>query len=153
MFYLLQSAFSYLLGGNDEECLETPPSDFRTTSPVKANHPLSHALEDLIVGSGGSWPPRPTYEETWPEALKPYNRIFQTIAPHISVEESSLDDQYNRRVIDTFRARLRQELNLHIRLDDVKAVIPDENTTSLSPPAWMGFFSCITMLRQAYRFV
>ncbi|EGN94595.1 hypothetical protein SERLA73DRAFT_77957 [Serpula lacrymans var. lacrymans S7.3] len=148
MFCLLQSAFSYFSGADHGSCVA-----YTSESGSDHDHPISLALHNLISTGGDAWPPRATFEETWPPCLRPYHHVFQRVAPFIPVEEASLDDEHNRHVIETFRARVRQELVDSVCLEDVKVALLEEEGTSerLSTSAWLGFFACISMLRHAYR--
>jgi hypothetical protein len=118
-------------------------------------HPISRALQDLVeLGGGGIWPPRATYVESWPDALQPYHQVFRTLAALIPVEKASLDDVYNRRVIDQLRTRFRAELDKEVDLCAVKASLVGDHTIEKIPSrAWMGFFSCMAYMRHAYRYV
>ncbi|KAI4524944.1 hypothetical protein K525DRAFT_291229 [Schizophyllum commune Loenen D] len=125
---------------------------------AKYDHPVIDRLRELIeVGGAGNWPPRATYDDTWPAPLRPYEFIYHEVAPFMTVAESCLDDAENRKTIDAFRARLRALLEERIDLGAVEAVLMvkgDEKTESdqeFSAPAWMGFFACIGFLRHAYR--
>ncbi|TRM59080.1 hypothetical protein BD626DRAFT_509687 [Schizophyllum amplum] len=117
----------------------------------KCDHEAVARLTELVeVGGGGCWPPRATYEDTWPFCLRPYEAIYHEVAPHMTVAESCLDDEQNRLSIDAFRDRLSTLLSQRIDLDSVEdALLSDER--AFPPPAWMGFFACIGFLRHAYR--
>lgn len=124
-------------------------------SPPSENpeHPIRRALGELIhTGGNGIWPPKATYRDTWPSALRPYHQIFQSLADSIPVVEASLDDSHNRTVIDAFRHRLRCELSEKVDLQAVEAALMS-GRENFSPQAWMGFFSCIAYTRHAYRSV
>ncbi|KAL1753077.1 hypothetical protein FB107DRAFT_218561 [Schizophyllum commune] len=115
------------------------------------DHPVIDRLRELIqVGGAGSWPPRATYDDTWPAPLRPYELIYHEVAPFMTVAESCLDDAENRKTIDAFRGRLRGLLEKRIDLGAVEVALKAEDEV-FSAPAWMGFFACIGFLRHAYR--
>ncbi|KAL1753080.1 hypothetical protein FB107DRAFT_250373 [Schizophyllum commune] len=117
----------------------------------KYDHPVIDRLRELIqVGGAGSWPPRATYDDTWPAPLRPYELIYHEVAPFMTVAESCLDDAENRKTIDAFRERLRGLLEKRIDLGAVEVALKAEDEV-FSAPAWMGFFACIGFLRHAYR--
>lgn len=94
------------------------------------------------------------YMESWSDTLQPYHcQIFRTLAALIPVENFSLDDGDNRRVIDLFRSRLNAELDKAVKLEAVESSLTagEADTATFSPTAWMGFFSCVAYIRHAYR--
>lgn len=126
-----------------------------TPSTVTATQ-ISKSLHELIAdGGAGSWPPRATFMDSWPETLKPYHLVYEIVAPLLPVQESSLDDDLNRKLIAVFRARMCVELQRNIDLAVVnETLVRDESGDHLlSNSAWMGFFSCIAYLRHFYRCV
>ncbi|KAJ7846266.1 hypothetical protein B0H13DRAFT_2093543 [Mycena leptocephala] len=117
-------------------------------------HPALTWLRDLvIVGGGGSWPPRATYRDTWPLALRPYDSVYRAMEPSFPAKESSVDNTHNRKLIDSFRSRMRSHLEQHINLGDVQSALDraKSDPESCSQAAWLGFFLCISFLRHSYR--
>ncbi|KAL1743348.1 hypothetical protein HDZ31DRAFT_74937 [Schizophyllum fasciatum] len=118
----------------------------------KYDHAAVDRLRELVeVGGAGCWPPRATYDDTWPSCLRPYEAIYHEVAPQMTVAESCLDDHENRLTIDTFRERLNALLCDMIDLADVEAALSSSDEKAFPAPAWMGFFACIGFLRHAYR--
>ncbi|KAJ7728416.1 hypothetical protein DFH07DRAFT_945752 [Mycena maculata] len=120
--------------------------------------PLKHraleCLRDLIqIGGGGTWPPTATYDESWPLPLRAYNAIIRTMEPLLPVEEPSMDDTRNRRIIASFRARLRSELDRCVEMKEVESTLERWQSESdcSAQSAWLGFFACISFLRHSYR--
>ncbi|KAJ6561221.1 hypothetical protein DFH09DRAFT_1083184 [Mycena vulgaris] len=115
----------------------------------------SHArrgLHELITtGGGGSWPPRATFEASWPASLRPYHHVFFAIANFIPVSEASLDDDENRIRIDQFRDSLRAALEENVDLEAVRQTLNYGQQGEMEASGWMGFFACIAYLRHAYR--
>lgn len=148
MFYYLQLVLPHLFS-LEPQVLKS--IEYNSPASQGEEHPIRRALSELIhTGGNGIWPPKATYQETWPSALRPYHYIFQSLADSIPVVEASLDDGHNRTVIDAFRHRLRSELSEKVDLQTVEAELTNDRE-NFSPRAWMGFFSCIAYTRHAYR--
>ncbi|KAF7345447.1 hypothetical protein MVEN_01562800 [Mycena venus] len=86
-------------------------------------HPALTCLRDLVVGGGGAWPPRASYRDSWPAALKPYDSVWRAMEPSFPVKESSTDNSYNRKLIDSFRSRMRSHLEHHVNMGDVQSAL------------------------------
>ena len=148
MLYYLQFILSHLFS-LEQHVLKSV--EYHPQASESPEHPIRRALGELIhTGGNGIWPPRATYQDTWPSALRPYHHIFQSLADSIPVVEASLNDDYNRSVIDAFRYRLCCELSEKVDLQAVETELTNGGE-NFSPRAWMGFFSCIAYTRHAYR--
>ncbi|KAJ7483317.1 hypothetical protein FB451DRAFT_104226 [Mycena latifolia] len=135
-----------------------PASQIPSASAEILDDPLQHqvltCLRDLVVvGGGGTWPPRATYRNSWPLPLRPYDTAYHTMEPSFVVAESSTNNAYNRKLIDSFRSRMRSELVHHINLADVQSALEGAESDPESCPqaAWLGFFACMSFLRHSYR--
>ncbi|KAJ7686649.1 hypothetical protein B0H17DRAFT_940211 [Mycena rosella] len=118
------------------------------------DHPTLNCLRDLIkIGGGGNWPPKATYEDSWHLSLKAYSSVFRAMETLLPVEEPSLDHSRNREIIDSFRARMRSELDRHIDIQEVESALGrwQHEQDCSTQSAWLGFFACISFLRHAYR--
>ncbi|KAJ7036554.1 hypothetical protein C8F04DRAFT_953723 [Mycena alexandri] len=120
--------------------------------------PLQHEaltyLRDLVVvGGGGSWPPRATYRNSWPLPLRPYDTVYRAMEASFPVAESSVDSTHNRKLIDSFRSRMRCQLEQHINLGAVRSALEsaESDPESCSQSAWLGYFLCMSFLRHSYR--
>jgi hypothetical protein len=110
-------------------------------------------LQELVTtGGGGKWPPKATFEDSWPASLRPYHQIFSTAARFIPVLKASLDDKENRTLIDHFRKSLQVALQENVDLEAVRGAI-DVDQEEMEASGWMGFFACVAYLRHAYRLV
>jgi hypothetical protein len=128
----------------------------------------THALEQLVKKSGGTWPPSPTFDSSWPVPLRVYHAVYELVAPFFPVLESSISDAENRQTIDAMRARIRGLLSDDPTLDaarcsaDMKSVLSvlqdaeagcwsgyDEQSMQA---AMLGFCACVCFLRHAYRY-
>ncbi|KAJ7623766.1 hypothetical protein FB45DRAFT_1031673 [Roridomyces roridus] len=103
----------------------------------------------IVVGGAGSWPPRATYRETWPVALRSYDSVYRAMEPSFPVPESSLDNAYNRKIIDSFRERMRSQLETHVDMEQVRKAF--EGAESCPQGVWLGLFLCVSFLRHSYR--
>ncbi|KAJ7876528.1 hypothetical protein B0H14DRAFT_2501376 [Mycena olivaceomarginata] len=127
----------------------------------------TRALEELVKKSGGTWPPCPTFDSSWPAPLRVYHATYELVAPIFPVLQSSTSDAENRQTIDGMRARIRGLLSGDPTFDaaqcsaDMKAVLSllqdDEagywsgyNDQSMQS-AMLGFCACVCFLRHAYR--
>ncbi|KAF8211109.1 hypothetical protein K438DRAFT_1569721 [Mycena galopus ATCC 62051] len=117
-------------------------------------HPALTCLRDLVVvGGGGTWPPRATYRDSWPLSLQPYDSVYRAMEPSFPVTESSTDNVHNRKLIDLFRSRMRSHLEQHVNMGDVQSALEraESDPESCSQAAWLGFWLCISFLRHSYR--
>jgi hypothetical protein len=134
------------------QSIDIPSAPTSPAPKIVLEHAALDCLRDLIeIGGGGSWPPRATYEDSWPLPLKAYNSVFRAMETSIPVEEPSLDHTRNRKIIDLFRARMRSQLEHHISIEEVEVTL--ERWQAVDQSGWLGFFACMSFLRHAYRFV
>ncbi|KAJ7319104.1 hypothetical protein DFH08DRAFT_789564 [Mycena albidolilacea] len=116
------------------------------------NHRAIECLRDLVqLGGGGTWPPTATYDDSWPLPLRAYHSVFRAMETSLPVEEPSLIHARNREIIDSFRARMRSELERRIKIPEVERTLEEWESQSGVQSAWLGFFTCISFLRHAYR--
>ncbi|KAL4796068.1 hypothetical protein BDV19DRAFT_388492 [Aspergillus venezuelensis] len=108
---------------------------------TETNPPLL-VLKNLIETDGaGTWPPRATHGDTWPEPLQPYHDTYLAFAPYLS----------------SFRDRIRVALKGKIDLDVVKSILASTETNNhkdergFDAAGYNGFACCISNLRHAYR--
>jgi hypothetical protein len=87
-------------------------------------HEVARLMSDLINTEGaGSWPPNANHiRSTWPAALRAYQEIYLELAPLLSQETASLDDDVNIARIAGFRSRFRELLQERVVLADVMIV-------------------------------
>lgn len=135
---------------------ETSEDTVRDINHLADRHEVGAALADLIQTDGaGSWPPRANHDHTtWPEPLRPYKEIYFELAPLLSVEKASLDDEVNRVRIVNYRAQFRNLLAERVDLDRVKAVLETVERGSwdvISRDTYNAFYCCISSCRHAYR--
>ncbi|KAF7289052.1 hypothetical protein HMN09_01353400 [Mycena chlorophos] len=116
-------------------------------------HAAVDRLRNLVLSGGGEWPPRATYRDTWPREMQIYDTLWREMESLFPVLESSTDNAHNRKLIDSFRARMRSLLAERVDMRDVQnaleraAADPD----SCSQAAWLGMWLVVSMLRHAYR--
>ncbi|KAJ7878018.1 hypothetical protein B0H13DRAFT_2545925 [Mycena leptocephala] len=127
----------------------------------------AHTLDLLVKNSGGTWPPSPTFDSSWPAPLRVYHAAYEIVAPFFPVLESSVSDTENRQTIDAMRARIRGllsgDLDHHaprcaVDLKSVASILRDAEAGSWSgyddqslQSAMLGFCACVCFLRLAYR--
>ncbi|PWZ02405.1 hypothetical protein BCV70DRAFT_210522 [Testicularia cyperi] len=109
---------------------------------------LTSALDNMVqVEGGGSWPPKPTYRESWPACLQIYDDVARQAPPRFVTEE--LRPQYNdaelRRRIDDNRAWLADSL-ASVDINAVMSTLPE-----LDVRARLGFLACTAYLTHLYR--
>ncbi|KAJ7910385.1 hypothetical protein B0H13DRAFT_1615712, partial [Mycena leptocephala] len=124
------------------------------------------ALKQLVKKSGGTWPPSPTFDSSWPAPLRVYHAVYELAAPFFPVLESSISDAENRQTINGMRARIRGLLSGDPTLDaarcsgdmkSVLSVLQDAEAGCWSgyeqsmQAAMVGFYACVCFLRHAYR--
>ncbi|KAJ6488039.1 hypothetical protein C8R45DRAFT_902639 [Mycena sanguinolenta] len=130
------------------------PSDEPSTYILhdSLDHHAIECLRDLIrLGGGGTWPPTATFDDSWPLPLRAYHSVLRTLETSLPVEEPSLDHARNRVIIDSFRARMRSELVRCINLQEVEKTLEEWRSSDGVQPGWLGFFTCMSFLRHAYR--
>lgn len=129
---------------------------------VKANieithkrHPTAECLQQLVEAVGaGDWPPRASYGDAWPQALRPYHNIYLELAPSLPQKEVSNDDVVNFARCLNYRAQMWKLLQHHVNLTDVIELLSaaeNGDTEALSAVAWNGLFACIALSRHAFR--
>ncbi|KAJ7066811.1 hypothetical protein B0H15DRAFT_794304 [Mycena belliarum] len=117
------------------------------------HHALTHLRDLVVVGGGGAWPPRATYRDSWPRGLRSYDAVYHAMEASFVVAESSVDNAYNRKLIDSFRSRMRSELLHHINLAEVQSTLERAESDPETCPqgAWLGYWLCMSFLRHSYR--
>ncbi|KAF8143709.1 hypothetical protein K438DRAFT_2087047 [Mycena galopus ATCC 62051] len=167
MASILQRIASHVL-----QAYTGPPAPPKSSNPdlsgIFATTDLpTHALEQLVKKSGGTWPPSPTFVSSWPAPLRVYHATYELVAPFFPVLESSTSDAENRKTINTMRARIRGLISGDPTLDapqcsaDMKSVLsalqdaeagcwPGYDGQSMQS-AMLGFCACVCFLRHAYR--
>lgn len=141
----------------------TSPSATPSTSPSADDHPSSSSssspvpgsllghLESLIVHDGaGSWPPTPTYVNSWPSAFAPYHTIALA-APERFVDSSELhptcaDDTLRSRIDDN-RKWMAKELSDNVDIDAVMRTLP----VIVETAPRLGILACLAYLAHLYR--
>ncbi|KAJ7504632.1 hypothetical protein B0H11DRAFT_2273243 [Mycena galericulata] len=116
-------------------------------------HPALTCLHDLVVvGGGGTWPPRATSQDSWPSALRPYDAVYRAMESSFPVSESSVDNAHNRKLINSFRLRMRSKLADHINMADVLSAPEraESDTEFCTQSAGLGYFACMSFLRHSY---
>ncbi|OJJ06248.1 hypothetical protein ASPVEDRAFT_45650 [Aspergillus versicolor CBS 583.65] len=121
------------------------------------NEPVFEELKHLVNADGaGSWPPRATHGDTWPAVLRPYHDIYLEVAPYLSTENISTNNDVNTERRNSFRERVRKALHERVNLPSVKGILSatenEGNAAGITPPAsFNGFSACIAYMRHAYR--
>ncbi|KAF9039532.1 hypothetical protein BDZ89DRAFT_384414 [Hymenopellis radicata] len=109
-------------------------------------------LHQLVALSGGTWPPRTTYGDEWPPALRAYHEAYKIMAPSLSTEDISLDDEHNLQRTLTFRMGMKKALE-SVDTEAVRTLLEenDKADSTMTPADWNGFFACVALCRHAYR--
>lgn len=132
---------------------ETEYAEIKT--PAHKPHPTVAALQNLVVVDGaGSWPPKTSYGQAWPEALRPFHDIYLELVPSLSTAEISTDDLSNYQRCLAYRVKYKQILKERINLKQVEVLLSAAEksaTNILSREAWNGLFACIALSRHAFR--
>jgi hypothetical protein len=122
---------------------------------ISKDHETASLLHELIEMDGaGSWPPRASHGDMWPLALRPYHDIYLQLAPSLSVQQVSLDDNVNSERCSQYRETMRKLLQDNVNLPEVEAILAAleaGNKLSFPSDAYNGFFACIALSRHAYR--
>jgi hypothetical protein len=111
---------------------------------------LQDHLDALISNEGaGSWPPTPSYVDSWPAELAPYHTIALAAPPRF-VDSSELhpvlpDSQLAVRISEN-RQWLTQQLAENVDLEKVMHLLP---SMDVGPRA--GFLACLAYLAHLYR--
>lgn len=110
---------------------------------------LQDHLDALIAQEGvGTWPPTPTYVDSWPSTLLSYHTTA-LLAPPRFVDSSALhpvrSDEELRPRIDDNRRWLTEQM-AEIDVDGVMCLLPTMDIASRS-----GFLACLAYLAHLYR--
>lgn len=108
----------------------------------------------IETDGAGSWPPKPSYRESWPAALQPYHDIFVDLAPLLPVINVSFDDTVNQSRRTEYQSRLRGLLQERVNMANVKAALSTSKNgqaSAMTNEAYNGFYACINALRHAFR--
>ncbi|RFU27639.1 hypothetical protein B7463_g8719, partial [Scytalidium lignicola] len=140
------------VAGNLKQQIDASDDGYvKSLKPIRKPHPTQACLEQLLEKEGaGSWPPRTSYGESWPKALRPYHEIYLALAPLLPCK----DDEISFERCLNYRAQMRGLLRDRVQLADVEALLcaaEQENKSILPGEAWNGFYSCIASLRHAFR--
>ena len=109
---------------------------------------LASALDDMIrTEGGGSWPPKPTYRDSWPTCLRVYDDVAREAPPRFVTPQlrPNYTDKELRTRIDDNRQWLQQSLS-DVDVEQVMAVLPE-----LDANARLGFLACMAYLIHLYR--
>ncbi|EST05414.1 hypothetical protein PSEUBRA_005087 [Kalmanozyma brasiliensis GHG001] len=109
---------------------------------------LSSTLDEMIrTEGGGSWPPRPTYRDSWPHCLHIYDRVARQAPPRFVTPQlrPNYTDSELRQRIDENRLWLEQSLS-SADVQQVMATLPE-----LDVNARLGFLACTAYLIHLYR--
>lgn len=119
-------------------------------------HELASVLFELLeIDGAGNWPPRVNHN-TWPEALRPYKEIYLELAPLLPTAEPSLDENVNIERRKRFRSLMRSLLSKKINVTQVEQTMKgagSKDSVDFPRDSYNGFYSCIAVLRHAYRLV
>ncbi|CAI0645391.1 unnamed protein product [Colletotrichum noveboracense] len=119
-------------------------------------HEIAAVLSDLVKNDGaGSWPPRANHAlGAWPEALRPYRKIYMELAPQIPQANPSLDDNVNLACIAEFRSQFRTLLREEVDLPQVDGLLSSTEAgqwNAMPQDVYNAFYCCIASCRHAYR--
>ncbi|KAJ7663901.1 hypothetical protein DFH06DRAFT_986552 [Mycena polygramma] len=144
---------SWIFPAWSQPAAQNPSASTDILDDALQHHALTYLRDLVVVGGGGSWPPRATYRDSWPLPLRPYDSVYRALEPSFPVPESSTDNVCNRKLIDSFRSRMRSLLEQHIDSGEVQSALDRAESDPESCPqaAWLGFFLCISFLRHSYR--
>lgn len=109
---------------------------------------LMTSLDNMVrTEGGGTWPPRPTYRESWPECLRLYDHVARQAPPCFVTSEvrPNYTDVELRARIDDNRRWLADSL-ASVDVAQIMAVLP-----TLSVRARLGFLACTAYLIHLYR--
>ncbi|KAJ9478977.1 hypothetical protein PHBOTO_002471 [Pseudozyma hubeiensis] len=109
---------------------------------------LTSALDDMIrTEGGGSWPPKPTYRDSWPVCLHAYDDIAKQAPPRFVSPQlrPNYTDAELRQRIDENRLWLERSL-ASVDVQQVMATLP-----ALGINARLGFLACTAYLIHLYR--
>ena len=157
LWSLFVKGSSKLAAWDDGGCKgESSEETVRDIEYLADRHEVGAALAELIQTDGaGSWPPIANHDHiTWPRALRPYKEIYFELAPLLSVEKASLDDEVNRVRIANYRAQFRRLLAERVDLDQVRSLLEaaDAGHWDLVPrDVYNAFYCCVSSCRHAYR--
>lgn len=109
---------------------------------------LTSTLDDMMrTEGGGSWPPKPTYRDSWPDCLHLYDHVARQAPPRFVTPElrPNYTDAELRQRIDENRLWLEQSL-ASINVEQVMSTLP-----ALEVNARLGFLACLAYLIHLYR--
>lgn len=109
---------------------------------------LATKLDEMIcTEGGGSWPPRATYRDSWPECLHIYDQIARQAPPRFVAPElrPNYSDAELRQRIDNNRLWLERSLST-VDVQRVILTLPE-----LDVNARLGFLACMAYLSHLYR--
>ncbi|KAK6084492.1 hypothetical protein SCUP234_03281 [Seiridium cupressi] len=117
---------------------------------------MAEVLTTMIDKDGaGAWPPRSNHARyAWPRALRPYQEIYEELAPLIPNDIPSLNDDLNRMRIADFRSQFKKKLSERIDLAKVKRLLEaaDAGQWDILPrDVYNAFYCCVASCRHAYR--
>ncbi|KAK9416725.1 putative indoleamine 2,3-dioxygenase [Seiridium unicorne] len=117
---------------------------------------MAEVLTTMIDKDGaGSWPPRSNHaRHAWPRALRPYQEIYEELAPLIPNDIPSLNDDLNRMRVADFRSQFKKKLSERIDLAKVKRLLEaaDAGQWDILPrDVYNAFYCCVASCRHAYR--
>lgn len=145
--YISSSATSV----HDEEgCLPDLAPKIASALASGSNHTLDllASLDSMVrTEGGGTWPPRPTYRDSWPQCLHLYDHVARQAPPRFVTPElrpNYTDTELQAR-IDNNRSWLAETLS-SVDVAQVMAVLPE-----LSVRARLGFLACMAYLVHLYR--
>ncbi|KAJ1026702.1 hypothetical protein NDA16_002300 [Ustilago loliicola] len=109
---------------------------------------LTSALDDMIrTEGGGSWPPKPTYRDSWPSCLHIYDHVAKQAPPRFVNPElrPNYTDAELRATIDDNRQWLAHALS-SVDVQQVMSTLPQ-----LDVNARLGLLACMAYLIHLYR--
>ncbi|KAJ7065407.1 hypothetical protein C8F01DRAFT_1351106 [Mycena amicta] len=144
---------TWLLSSWYQPSAQPPSSPSEAILCDSTQHPVVSCLRDLVVSGGGEWPPRASYRDTWPIELRVYDSVWREMEASFPVLESSTDNAHNRKLINTFRSRMRALLEGRVNMRDVQSALDraESDPECCSQAAWLGIWLCTSMLRHSYR--
>ncbi|SPO25745.1 uncharacterized protein UTRI_03110 [Ustilago trichophora] len=109
---------------------------------------LTTALDEMIrTEGGGSWPPKATYRDTWPQCLHIYDRVSREAPPRFVTPQlrPNYTEAELRQRIDANRQWLQESL-AEVDVEQVMSTLPQLNVN-----ARLGFLACMAYLIHLYR--
>ncbi|SNX84510.1 uncharacterized protein MEPE_03219 [Melanopsichium pennsylvanicum] len=109
---------------------------------------LTSALNHMMrTEGGGSWPPKPTYRDSWPNCLHIYDQVAKQAPPLFVTPQlrPNYTDVELRQRIDANRLWLQESL-ASVDVPNIISTLPQ-----LHVNARLGFFACMAYLIHLYR--